>query len=230
MSESDPPYRPLHYAEAELPVLKAQPPRKRRTRGFWVRQLHSWHWISSALSLAGLLLFTLTGLTLNHAADIEAKPEIVQAEASLDAALIAALRPFEDGDSKPIPAPVRKAAGDKLDITVPDSPAEWSEFEVYLAMPRPGGDAWIAIDRETGAVTYESTDRGWVAYFNDLHKGRDTGTAWRWFIDAFVVASAIFILTGFALLWMHARNRPITWPITGLGLLVPFVLALFFIH
>ena len=40
-------------------------------RAFWMRQLHQWHWISSALCLVGLLLFALTGITLNHAGAIE---------------------------------------------------------------------------------------------------------------------------------------------------------------
>ena len=182
------------------------------------------------MSLVGLLLFTLTGLTLNHAADIEARPQVIQSKAELDQAGIAALRPFADGQKAAIPAEVRDKAGGLLDISVPDAPAEWSEFEVYLAMPKPGGDAWISIDRETGAMTYEATSRGWIAYLNDLHKGRDTGTAWRWFIDIFVLAAVIFIGTGFILLWMHARNRPLTWPMTGLGLIVPVLLAILFIH
>ena len=44
---------------------------------------------------------------------------------------------------------------------------------------RAGGDAWISIDRLSGQVTHEDTWRGWVAYFNDLHKGRNTGVATR---------------------------------------------------
>ena len=31
--------------------------RARQRRAFWTRQLHQWHWISSALSLVGMLLF-----------------------------------------------------------------------------------------------------------------------------------------------------------------------------
>jgi hypothetical protein len=40
----------------------AEPLRQQR-RAFWMRQLHQWHWISSALCLIGLLLFALTGIT-----------------------------------------------------------------------------------------------------------------------------------------------------------------------
>ena len=41
--------------------------------------------------------------------------------------------------------------------------AEWSADEVYLPAPRPGGDAWVAIDRASGAVSSEVTDRGWIS-------------------------------------------------------------------
>ena len=107
---------------------------------------------------------------------------------------------------------------------------EWSDEEVYVALPGPGRDAWIAIDRATGAVTSELTDRGWVSYLNDLHKGRNTGSAWFWFIDIFATACIIFTISGLLLLQLHARHRPTTWPIVGLGLAVPLVIALLFIH
>ena len=112
----------------------------------------------------------------------------------------------------------------------PEQPAEWSEQEVYLSLPRPGGDAWLSIDRTTGAVEYERTSRGWIAYLNDLHKGRNAGAAWRWFIDIFAIACLVFCITGLFLLQMHARQRPSTWPYVVLGLVLPLLLALLFIH
>jgi uncharacterized protein len=35
--------------------------------------------------------------------------------------------------------------------------AEWSADEIYLSMPRPGGDGWLSIDRAGGAAKYESS-------------------------------------------------------------------------
>ena len=95
-----------------------------------------------------------------------------------------------------------------VDLNPAGRPGEWSDGEVYVAMPRPGGDAWVSIDRTSGAITSERTDRGWVSYLNDLHKGRNAGTAWFWFIDVFAVACIVFTLTGLLLLQMHARHRP----------------------
>ena len=111
-----------------------------------------------------------------------------------------------------------------------DSKAEWSPGEVYLSLPRPGGDAWLTIDLASGEVTHELTDRGWISYLNDLHKGRNTGAAWSLFIDLFAFAALIFAVTGLFLLKMHSSHRPATWPMVGLGLVLPLLLAILFIH
>lgn len=42
----------------------------------WLGTLRQWHWISSALCLVGMLLFSVTGITLNHAGQIESKPQV----------------------------------------------------------------------------------------------------------------------------------------------------------
>ena len=117
-----------------------------------------------------------------------------------------------------------------LPLRVGGQPAEWSPDEVYIALPRAGGDGWISIDRGTGAVEYERTDRGWVSYLNDLHKGRNTGAAWRWFIDVFALGCVVFSVTRLFLLYFHARQRRLTWPLVGLGLLIPLLIALLFVH
>ena len=97
-------------------------------------------------------------------------------------------------------------------------------------MPGPGSDAWLSIQRADGALEYERTDRGALSWLNDLHKGRNTGTAWSWFIDVFAVACIVFTVTGLFLLQLHARQRRATWPLVLLGLLIPMLLALLFIH
>ena len=203
---------------------------KRSRKSFWLKQLHTWHWMSSAISLVGLLLFAITGFTLNHAAEIEASPKSVERAAQLPASLLAQVKPDDAPDSKkPLPADVAKFVGDKLQMPTAGT-AEWSIDTVYLPLPRPGGDGWISIDRETGEVTSEVSSRGWIAYLNDLHKGRNSGAVWKWFIDVFVLACIVFTLTGLVLLWMHSKHRKSTWPIVAAGLAIPAALAVFFIH
>ena len=206
----------------------------RAHRAGWLRTLHRWHWISSAISLLGMLLFAATGLTLNHAAQIEAHPSVVDRKATLPADLLALQAPGRAGGvdkrNAPLPAPLAAWVAGALGVSVDGRAAEWSADEIYLAMPRPGGEAWVRIDRASGAAELEDTDRGWIAYLNDLHKGRHAGAAWSWFIDLFAAACLLFSLTGLLILKLHAGNRAGTWPLVGLGVVVPLVLALLFVH
>ena len=202
---------------------------QQQSRGFWLRTLHQWHWISSAVCLIGMLLFAATGITLNHAAKIEATPQVVNRQLELPAELLGQLGDRIDGNAQ-VPRPAVRWLDRELGISIGRRPAEWSAEEIYLSMPSPGGDAWLSIDRESGAVEYEATSRGWVSYFNDLHKGRNAGPAWGWFLDVFAVACLVFCITGLFLLHLHARQRRMTWPLVGLGLIVPLLIALILIH
>ncbi len=199
-------------------------------RAFWLKQLHQWHWISAAVSLAGLLLFAVTGVTLNHAAQIPAEPVTVATTAELPAPLRERLAAFPEQTTDPVPGAVARWAAGAFGVEIAGRPTETTADEIYVALPEPGGDGWLTIDRATGEALRERTTRGWVAYVNDLHKGRNTGKVWYWFIDVFAAACVVFAITGFALTWMHARQRPSTWPLLGLGVLVPVVIALLFIH
>src|SRR5690606_22832113 len=187
-------------------------------------------WISSAVCLVGMLLFTATGITLNHAARIEASPQVDNRIVQLPAPLLQALAGAPQEGAAPLPPAVAAWLGSELAVSAGRRQAEWSQDEAYLSMPLPGADAWLSIDRASGEVEFERTERGWISFLNDLHKGRNAGPAWGWFIDVFAIACVVFTVTGLFLLQLHARQRRMTWPYVGLGLLVPVLLALIFIH
>lgn len=195
------------------------------------------------MSMVGLLLFAVTGFTLNHAADIEARPSVITRQASLPASLRELLRPSLEGEqpgtgraatglghARVLPGALADWLANEQGVVVGGRAAEWSEEEVYLSLPRPGGDAWLRIDRQTGELEYELTDRGWIAWLNDLHKGRHAGVAWSLFIDLFALACVVFATTGLLVLVMHARSRPLAWPLLALGGVVPAVIVLLFVH
>lgn len=213
--------------------LQAPPavrPAQRSRRSFWLHQMRVWHWVSSAVCLSGFLLFTVTGITLNHAAEISAKPKVTGLTVRMPKALAAGLEQDAQPGKRPLPAPVAGWLRQSLPISGPVPPGERNGSEIYISMPRPGGDAWVNIDLRSGLVEYERTDRGWIAYLNDLHKGRHTGVGWQVFIDVLAAACLVFCVTGVVLLFLHASKRPATWPAVAFGLAVPIVLALVFIH
>jgi hypothetical protein len=201
--------------------------RRQQNRAFWLKHLHQWHWMSASVCLVGMILFSITGFTLNHATWIGAEPRVTTSKARLPPDLLAELRPV---NSTQVPRGIQTWLGEELSVSLSHGTPEWTEDELYVSLPRPGGDAWLTIDLASGEIVHEKTDRGWLAYFNDLHKGRNAGRAWSLFIDVFAFASLLFALTGLMLLKMHAGQRRATWPMVGLGMVVPLLLALLFIH
>ena len=211
-------------------TARARPPAINKARAFWLKQLHSWHWISAGLALAGMILFAATGITLNHAPQIKATPVVVDTQGKLPAPLLARLAEMPEETTQPVPPAIARWAADTFKASIAGKPTETTPEEVYVALAMPGGDGWLTIDRATGEARHEVTSQGWVAYLNDLHKARNTGRVWYWFIDVFAAACIVFALTGLTLLWLHSRSRPLTWPLVGLGLLIPVIIALIFIH
>lgn len=217
---------------AEAVALKQQA----KSRAAYLKQLHLWHWVSSAISLVALLMFSVTGITLNNAGLFESKARISSGQAQLpDAVLratLAAASSSAHASAKRAELPpylrhwLRQQWGFKTEGLL----AEWSADEVYLSMPRPGGDAWLRITLPGGEAEYERSERGAVAYLNDLHKGRHSGPVWSWFIDLFGVACLLFAITGLLILKMHAVKRRSVWPLVAAGLVLPLVLLIIFVH
>ena len=206
-------------------------------RAYWLKKLHEWHWISSAICLIGMLLFAVTGFTLNHAGQIEAKPKVETREAQLPADLLEKLQQAQkqsaqaaSKDVVTLPADIEGWLAQQIKVSAKGFAVEWSEEEAYVPLPRPGGDAWLRLDMKDGAVEYETTDRGWISYLNDLHKGRHAGAAWSLFIDLFAIGCLVFCITGLLILKMHAQRRPMTWPMVGLGFVLPVLLVLLLVH
>lgn len=62
-----------------------------RRRAYWLKTLHEWHWVSSAICLIGMILFSVTGFTLNHASQIEARPVVTRLAGTIDETMRAQL-------------------------------------------------------------------------------------------------------------------------------------------
>ena len=196
--------------------------------GFWRNQLRQWHWISSAISLMGLLLFSVTGFTLNHATQIEAAPKITKVERQVPQATLTGLASVTA--NTPLTLVQAKAIRSATGVDVRDATVDADEDGIYLTLSAPGVDSTLEISRIDGHATYERTDRGLVAVLNDLHKGRHSGLVWALFIDLIAIACVVFSVTGFGLLWLYARGRRVTWPLVALGLVLPFIFFLLFVH
>lgn len=201
-----------------------------KARMIWHRQVQQWHWISAAVCLAALLLFSVTGITLNHSAAIGGSPEVTTREGMLPGPLLAGLADLATAPEPELPPQLVTWLKSDLGMRPDRGTVEWSDEEILVSTPGPGRDTWVSLDLVSGEWLYENTWRGAIAWMNDLHKGRNTGGVWQLFIDLVAVACLIFAITGLFLLQLAARQRRSTWPLVGGGVALMVLMMVFFVH
>jgi uncharacterized protein len=97
-----------------------------------------------------------------------------------------------------------------------------SDASITFKGPGYQADAFI-----TGDGTYDLTvtTQGAMAVINDLHKGRHTGTSWRWLIDVSGIVLAVVAFTGMFLQFFLRKRRRSAFISAGAGLVVLGFLA-----
>lgn len=168
-----------------------------------IAKISRWlHIYLSMLSFAIVLFFSITGLTLNHADFFAGKTISTKDTGTLNMAwvqakdtnLIAKLNIAEYFRNK------YQVKGAVTEFRI-DNP------QISISFRGPGyeGDAFIS--RETGAYELSQTRGGFIAFMNDLHKGRDTGNTWSWVIDVSAIFLVVISLSGLVLLLFIRKKK-----------------------
>jgi hypothetical protein len=182
------------------PVKKKDAGKKTKKK---VAKVSRWlHIYLSMVSFAIVLFFSVTGLTLNHADFFAGKAITTKDTGTLtlawvnvkDTNLVAKLSIAEFFRNK------YRVKGAVSDFRIDDS-------QISISYRGPGyeGDAYIT--RETGGYELSQTRGSFIALMNDLHKGRDTGTAWSWVIDVSAIFLVLISLSGLILLLFIKKKR-----------------------
>jgi len=196
--------RPSTIAKPRIdPEEGPQPvPRRERANPLWKRRLASWsrwlHVYLSLVSFAILFFFAVTGLTLNHQQWFAKQQKTTQFKGKVDAAWL-------KGDVKKLEIVEYLRSHHKISSGVSEFRVDDSQASV--SFKGPGYTADVFIDRESGAYDVTETKMGLAAVLNDLHKGRDSGKAWGWVIDASAVFMTFVSLTGIVLLLFLQKRR-----------------------
>lgn len=184
----------------EIVTIRTKRPKKAKKR---LAKLSRWlHIYLSMASFVIVLFFSVTGLTLNHPDVFQGKTVTTQDKGNVnpqwvnnpDTNRIARLEIAEFFRNK------YKVKGAVTDFRIEDS-------QVSLSFRGPGYGADAFITRSSGAFELTQTRSGFVAFMNDLHKGRDTGQAWSWVIDIAAVLLILISLTGLILLLFLKKKR-----------------------
>jgi uncharacterized protein len=183
------------------------------------------HWISSALGLASLLFFSVTGITLNHPQWFSATPTEQFTEVELPEQWLQA---FERADEVTRLDYLAKELDARWGLGVPRN-IDRDEYEWVLDYQRPGGLSTVVLELDSGTLSLEQVSDGVVAVINDLHKGRHSGLVWFYLIDITAIICIVFSITGLLLLYIHASKRRSTWPLVTLGTALPLLLYWIFV-
>ena len=169
---------------------------KRRT-AIVTRWLHIY---LSMVSFAVVLFFAVTGLTLNHAEALSHGEVVKNLAGSLTPAEMGAK---DHPDTLAIVEHIRNI--DHVHGAVNDLRVE--DDAISFSFRGPGYSADTTVHRATGTYAIVETRSGFIAVLNDLHKGRDTGKAWSWVIDASAVLLTLVSLSGLLLIFFVYKRR-----------------------
>lgn len=192
---------------------------KARTKKPWFNQMSALiRWVHIYLSLFGfavILFFSVTGITLNHptwfGGEAERTEQLTgEMQTAWLADPMASTRPVEETPSEfeiKDKLAVVEFLRQKHKLSGAVSEFRIDETECIVAFKGPGFSADAFIARDSGKYELSVARMGMVALVNDLHKGRDSGTAWSWLIDVSAVLMAISSVTGLLLICFIRRKR-----------------------
>ena len=182
-----------------------------------------WRWLHIYLSMAGfalLLFFSVTGIALNHTEWFDDMQTTVNLKGSLDTMWLRG-----NIDKLAIAESLRKTH----EVRGTVSSFEADDEQVTVSFTGPGYAADAFIDRADGRYELTETRTGIWGVMNDLHKGRDTGDAWRWLIDASAVLMILISLTGMFMLFYLKRKRLAGWLVALAGLLIAWAVYMIWV-
>jgi hypothetical protein len=164
----------------------------------WSRWLHIY---LSMFSFAALLFFAFTGITLNHTEWIEGRQIVEQVQGSVNLTWVDTAK--VKVDELQIVEHLRNSHAIRARLAgfITD------ESECAISFKGPGYNADGFVDRSNGSYALTITKSGIVALMNDLHKGRDTGSAWSWLIDLSAGLMIFVSLTGFMMIFFLKKKR-----------------------
>lgn len=147
-----------------------------------------------------MLFFAITGITLNHPQWFDNQIDNVQ---FIEQPIPDYLLP-----SKPQDTNWQQATGHwlKSQWHIEFEQIEFSEDEVIIVHKGPGTYQNITLDLLDNIAIIESKNYGVISILNDLHKGRNTGLAWRLILDISSGLIILFSLTGAYLLLPQTRK------------------------
>lgn len=165
------------------------------------RYVHGW---LSAFAFLILMFFALTGLFLNNPNWFEPAKAENTVTVSMTPDLLAKVKGQENPSTD-----ILNFVRAEHTLVGRFQSSEVLDGEVMIRLESPAGstDVWAMLD--TGEIEVSSKPASTVSLINDLHRGKNAGTAWSWLIDISAITILILSIAGF-ILFLSIKSRLLT--------------------
>ena len=165
------------------------------------RYVHGW---LSAFAFIVLIFFSLTGLFLNNPSWFEPAKNENTVKLELPEQVVQSLMKQENPSTE-----LLNYVREKETVIGRFKSSELLDGEVMIRLESPAGstDIWALLD--TGEVEVTQKPATTVSLINDLHRGKNSGTAWSWLIDISAIVIMILSIAGF-ILFLSIKTRLMT--------------------
>ena len=189
---------------------------KRLKRGTnkWSRIIHVY---TSMAALLIVLFFGITGITLNH-------PTWSIGD-SVTRSTITGMLPF---------AAINNGAVDYLSVSeyMRTNHAVTGAVEAFdtagttgsISYRKPGYHADLTFNETDGSYELVIEQQGFLGVMNDLHKGRDAGSSWKWLIDIAGLLLVAISFSGMVMQLFLRKRRRSAFIVAGVGALTMVIL------
>ncbi len=165
------------------------------------RYVHGW---LSAFAFLILIFFALTGLFLNNPSWFEPAKDENTVTVTMSPELISKAKAQENPSTD-----ILNFVRTKQPVVGRFQSSEVMDNEVMIRLESPAGstDVWAMLD--TGEIEVTTKPASTVSLINDLHRGKNSGTAWSWLIDISAIVILFLSIAGF-ILFLSIKSRLLT--------------------
>jgi hypothetical protein len=197
----------------------------RLDKGAFFRLSRMLHGYLSAFAFLALMFFSATGVLLNH-------PEWFEGYQPAERQLSFVLTPAELSAAKAqkVPGPALAAAAARhAPLYGAYASADIDGRQALVRLEGPKGSTDLTVDMATGKVEGRAAKASLMAIVQDLHRGKNSGVAWRWVIDLSAWIVLVMSLIGYVLFFSLRFRLKTSLILTAASLLILVGIAWMFV-
>jgi hypothetical protein len=180
----------------------------------WSRIVHVY---TSMAALVIVLFFGITGITLNH-------PTWSIGD-SVSRSTVTGTLPFPAVDNGTVDfLSISEYMRSEHGVTGAVEAFDSNGTEGSISYRKPGYQADVAFNETTDSYDLVIEQQGFLGVMNDLHKGRDAGSSWKWLIDISGLLLVSISFSGMVMQLFLRKRRRSAFAVAAVGAVTMVVL------